>query len=61
LVGSNQMKFTFSWLKDHLDTDASLAAIVDKNCAQARRFAEGLRAAGYEILNEVVLNRKTLE
>ncbi|WP_129611504.1 MULTISPECIES: phenylalanine--tRNA ligase subunit beta [Rhodoplanes] len=24
------MKFTLSWLKDHLDTDASLAAIVDK-------------------------------
>ena len=24
------MKFTLSWLKDHLDTDASLAAIVDR-------------------------------
>ena len=24
------MKFTVSWLKDHLDTDASLEAIVDK-------------------------------
>src|SRR2546430_1670756 len=24
------MKFTFAWLKDHLDTDAPLAAIVDK-------------------------------
>ena len=24
------MKFTFAWLKDHLDTDASLDAIVDK-------------------------------
>ena len=24
------MKFTLSWLKEHLDTDASLAEIVDK-------------------------------
>src|SRR5437899_2395960 len=24
------MKFTFAWLKEHLDTDAPLAAIVDK-------------------------------
>ena len=24
------MKFTLSWLKDHLDTDAGLAAIVEK-------------------------------
>src|ERR1700732_1701870 len=24
------MKFTFSWLKDHLDTDATLEAIADK-------------------------------
>ena len=24
------MKFTLAWLKEHLDTDASLAAIVDK-------------------------------
>ena len=24
------MKFTFSWLKEHIDTDAALAAVVDK-------------------------------
>jgi glutamate/tyrosine decarboxylase-like PLP-dependent enzyme len=34
-----------------------LAAMIDRNCAQAHRFAERLRAAGYEILNEVVLNQ----
>jgi glutamate/tyrosine decarboxylase-like PLP-dependent enzyme len=34
-----------------------LAAMVDKNCAQARRFAEGMRADGYEVLNNVVLNQ----
>jgi glutamate/tyrosine decarboxylase-like PLP-dependent enzyme len=31
--------------------------LVTRNCRQARRFAERLRAAGYEILNEVVLNQ----
>lgn len=34
-----------------------LAEIVERNCRQARRFAEGLRDAGYEILNEVSLNQ----
>ncbi|MFZ0593409.1 MAG: aminotransferase class V-fold PLP-dependent enzyme [Bryobacteraceae bacterium] len=33
------------------------AEIVERNCRQARRFAEGLRDAGYEVLNEVVLNQ----
>lgn len=31
--------------------------LVDRNCAHARSFAEGLRSAGYEVLNEVVLNQ----
>jgi glutamate/tyrosine decarboxylase-like PLP-dependent enzyme len=31
--------------------------LVEKNCSQARRFAEGLKNAGYHILNEVVLNQ----
>ena len=34
-----------------------LAALVERNCAQARHFAAGLKAAGCEILNEVVLNQ----
>ena len=34
-----------------------LAELVERNCRAARRFAEGLRAAGYEILNDVVLNQ----
>jgi glutamate/tyrosine decarboxylase-like PLP-dependent enzyme len=33
------------------------AELVERNCRQARRFAEALRAAGYEILNEVLLNQ----
>ena len=34
-----------------------LAEIVERNCRQARRFAEGLKDAGYEVLNEVLLNQ----
>jgi glutamate/tyrosine decarboxylase-like PLP-dependent enzyme len=36
---------------------AGVAAMIERNCAQARRFAEKLSAAGYEILNDVVLNQ----
>jgi glutamate/tyrosine decarboxylase-like PLP-dependent enzyme len=36
---------------------AGVAELVERNCAQARRFAERLSAAGFEILNEVVLNQ----
>ncbi len=34
-----------------------LAELVERNCRQARRFAAGLRDAGFEILNDVVLNQ----
>jgi glutamate/tyrosine decarboxylase-like PLP-dependent enzyme len=33
------------------------AELIEQNCRQARRFADALRAAGYEVLNEVVLNQ----
>jgi glutamate/tyrosine decarboxylase-like PLP-dependent enzyme len=36
---------------------AGLSEMIERNCAQARRFAERLAAAGFEILNEVVLNQ----
>jgi glutamate/tyrosine decarboxylase-like PLP-dependent enzyme len=36
---------------------AGLAEIVERTCGHARRFAEGLRAAGFEILNDVVINQ----
>ncbi|SPE18140.1 Pyridoxal-dependent decarboxylase [Candidatus Sulfotelmatomonas gaucii] len=36
---------------------AGMAEIVDRTCAHAQRFAAGLKAAGYEVLNEVVLNQ----
>ena len=34
-----------------------VADLVERNCRQASRFAEGLRAAGHEVLNDVVLNQ----
>ncbi len=36
---------------------AGLAELVERCCRHAARFAEGFAKAGYEILNEVVLNQ----
>lgn len=36
---------------------AGMAAIVERTSAHARRFAEGLTAAGYRVLNDVVINQ----
>ena len=36
---------------------SGLAAMLERNCRQARRFADRLAAAGYDILNDVVLNQ----
>jgi glutamate/tyrosine decarboxylase-like PLP-dependent enzyme len=34
-----------------------VAELVERTCRHARRFAEGLREAGYQVLNDVVLNQ----
>lgn len=34
-----------------------LADLIERNCRYAARFADGLKAAGYHVLNEVVLNQ----
>jgi glutamate/tyrosine decarboxylase-like PLP-dependent enzyme len=34
-----------------------MAEIVERTSRHARRFAEGLRAAGFEVLNDVVINQ----
>src|SRR4029453_6128909 len=34
-----------------------VAEMIERNCRQARRFAEGLKAAQFSVLNEVVLNQ----
>lgn len=36
---------------------AGLAGLIDRTCGHARRFADGLRSAGCEVLNDVVLNQ----
>jgi glutamate/tyrosine decarboxylase-like PLP-dependent enzyme len=36
---------------------SGIAEIVERTSAHARRFAEGLRAAGYSVLNDVVINQ----
>ncbi len=45
------------WAALHALGRAGLAELIERNCAQARRFAARLAAAGYEILNDVVLNQ----
>jgi glutamate/tyrosine decarboxylase-like PLP-dependent enzyme len=34
-----------------------LADLIDRSCEHARHFAEALKSAGYEVLNDVVLNQ----
>ena len=36
---------------------SGLAELIERNCRCAKRFADGLQAAGFEILNDVVLNQ----
>ncbi|HVU14419.1 MAG TPA: aminotransferase class V-fold PLP-dependent enzyme [Phototrophicaceae bacterium] len=36
---------------------SGLADLIERNCQQAERFADGLRAAGFNVLNEVVINQ----
>jgi glutamate/tyrosine decarboxylase-like PLP-dependent enzyme len=36
---------------------SGLADLIERNCRYAAHFAEGLRAAGYHVLNEVELNQ----
>ncbi len=45
------------WAALHALGREGLAELIERNCAQARRFAEKLSAAGFEILNEIVLNQ----
>jgi len=36
---------------------SGVADLIERTCRHAQRFAEGLRAAGFEILNEIALNQ----
>lgn len=45
------------WAALHSLGRSGLAELIERNCQQAARFAKGLQAAGYEVLNEVALNQ----
>jgi len=45
------------WSALHALGRAGVAELIERTCAQARRFADQLAAAGVEILNDVVLNQ----
>ena len=36
---------------------AGLCELIERTCAHAQRFAEGLRASGFQVLNDVVINQ----
>src|SRR5260370_23245206 len=38
-----------------------VAQLVDRPCRLARRFADGMREAGYRVLNDVVLNQVVVD
>jgi len=45
------------WAALHALGRVGLAEMIERHCAQAQRFAHRLAAAGFEILNDVVLNQ----
>jgi glutamate/tyrosine decarboxylase-like PLP-dependent enzyme len=45
------------WAALHSLGRAGIAELVQRNCAQAAEFAARLEAAGYQVLNQVVLNQ----
>jgi len=45
------------WAALHSLGRQGVAELVERNCRQARRFAAGLEAAGFKVLNDVVLNQ----
>jgi glutamate/tyrosine decarboxylase-like PLP-dependent enzyme len=40
---------------------SGVSEMIESNCRQARRFGEGLQAAGFNVLNEVVLNQVVVQ
>ena len=45
------------WAALHSLGRTGVAELIERNCRQARRFAAGLEAAGFKVLNDVVLNQ----
>jgi len=45
------------WAALHSLGRQGVVELIERTCRHARRFAEGLQAAGYQVLNDVVLNQ----
>ena len=45
------------WAALHSLGRSGIVELIERSCHQARRFAAGLRSAGYQVLNDVVLNQ----
>ena len=45
------------WAVLHSLGRQGVISMIEQNCRQARRFADGFRSAGYEVLNDIVLTQ----
>jgi glutamate/tyrosine decarboxylase-like PLP-dependent enzyme len=45
------------WAAIRAQGRTGMAALIERTCSHARRFADALRAAGHTVLNDVVLNQ----
>jgi glutamate/tyrosine decarboxylase-like PLP-dependent enzyme len=55
--GSRRARGVDAWAALRSLGRSGLIELVERNCRQARRFAEAFRAAGFAVLNDVVLNQ----
>jgi glutamate/tyrosine decarboxylase-like PLP-dependent enzyme len=55
--GSRRARGVDAWAALRTLGRSGLADLVERNCRLARRFADGFAAAGYPVLNDVVLNQ----
>jgi glutamate/tyrosine decarboxylase-like PLP-dependent enzyme len=57
LEGSRRPRGVDAWAALRTLGRSGLAELVERHCQLARRFADAFSAAGYEVLNDVVLNQ----
>jgi len=55
--GSRRPRGVDAWAALRTLGRSGLADLVERNCRLAKRFADGFTAAGYKVLNDVVLNQ----
>jgi glutamate/tyrosine decarboxylase-like PLP-dependent enzyme len=57
LEGSRRPRGVDAWAALRSLGRSGLAELVERHCRQAKRFADAFTAAGYAVLNDVVLNQ----